>query len=429
MATFKAIVQNKRADGTYNVRIRVTHNRQVRRMSTNIYARQSDLTKSLKIKNPDIVNASNKVINECISICNELSFHIVDKSVDELVEIIKSKLKGEDRFKLDFIKFADEEIAKMKDGTATFYTSAMNALKRFVDQDSIDISKIDTEFLRRFKSFLENEPSKKGSNRKKEKKNDEPKLKGRAVSAYLTCMRAIYNKAKKRYNDEDRGIIKIPYYPFKNISIKQKLLTRKRALSVDEIQSIIDFPYEKEIAAGKWSQINIAKDCFMISLCLIGMNSADLYCCNPAKKGIVTYNRKKTADRREDMAKMCVRIEDCIKSVLNKYRDPDGVCMFVFYKHYSNFNGLNKAINKGLKKIGEKLGIEDLEYYASRHSWSTIAQSSTVGIEKARVREALNHVDPEMKMTDIYTDRDWSVIWEANKKVLDLFDWTAVYSA
>ena len=58
--------------------------------------KQSDLTKSLKIKNPDIINASNKLINGCITICNELSFHIVDKSVDEFVEVIKSKLKDED---------------------------------------------------------------------------------------------------------------------------------------------------------------------------------------------------------------------------------------------------------------------------------------------------------------------------------------------
>jgi len=67
-----------------------------------------------------------------------------------------------------------------------------------------------------------------------------------------------------------------------------------------------------------------------------------------------------------------------------------------------------------------------LEYYAARHSWATIARSKKVGIEKAVVHEALNHVDLIMKTTDIYTDRDWSVIWEANKKVLELFDWTAV---
>ena len=172
MATFKAEVQNKRADGTYNVRIRVTHNRQVRRMSTNIYAKQTDLTKGLKIKNPDIINASNKLISQCITICNDLSFSIVSMSADELVETLKSKLKGEDKFKLDFIKFANDEIAKMKSGTASFYTSSINALTRFINQDNIDISKIDTEFLRKFKSFLENEPSQGGSNRKSKKKSE-----------------------------------------------------------------------------------------------------------------------------------------------------------------------------------------------------------------------------------------------------------------
>ena len=159
MATFKADVQNKRADGTYNVRIRVTHNREVRRMSTNIYAKQADLTKSLKIKNPDIINTSNKVINDCISTCNELIFHIVAMNADELVEELKYKLKGEDRFKLDFVKFANDEITKKTKGTAHFYTAAINALSCFTNQGSIDIEKIDTEFLRQFKSFLENEPS------------------------------------------------------------------------------------------------------------------------------------------------------------------------------------------------------------------------------------------------------------------------------
>ena len=46
MATFKPDIQYKRVDGTYNVRIRVTHNRQIRRLSTNLYATSADLTKS-----------------------------------------------------------------------------------------------------------------------------------------------------------------------------------------------------------------------------------------------------------------------------------------------------------------------------------------------------------------------------------------------
>ena len=83
-----------------------------------------------------------------------------------------------------------------------------------------------------------------------------------------------------------------------------------------------------------------------------------------------------------------------------------------------------KIINEGLKEIGKEIGVEGLTFYAARHSWATIARSSAVGIDKATVHEALNHVDKEMRITDIYIDKDWTVIWDANKKVLDLFDWS-----
>jgi integrase len=154
------------------------------------------------------------------------------------------------------------------------------------------------------------------------------------------------------------------------------------------------------------------------------MNSADLYYCMPAKNGIITYNRQKTKDRRDDNAEMKIRVEACIQSLVGKYKDNGQ--MFVFYRHYADMKNFNRAINTGLKQIGKKLGIEDLEYYAARHSWATIARSSAVGIDKATVHEALNHVDDKMKVTDIYIDRDWTVIWEANRKVMGLFDWSAV---
>jgi len=52
MLTFKVeILKNKqKVDGTYNVKIRMTHNREVKRLSTNIFVRPCDLTKSFKLK-------------------------------------------------------------------------------------------------------------------------------------------------------------------------------------------------------------------------------------------------------------------------------------------------------------------------------------------------------------------------------------------
>lgn len=40
----------KRQDGTYNVKIRVTHNRKIKRIATSIYVKKEDMTRGMKIK-------------------------------------------------------------------------------------------------------------------------------------------------------------------------------------------------------------------------------------------------------------------------------------------------------------------------------------------------------------------------------------------
>ncbi|GAB6120969.1 tyrosine-type recombinase/integrase [Dysgonomonas termitidis] len=422
MATFKAEVQNKRADGTYNVRIRVTHNRQIRRISTNLYVTTDDLTiKSLKIKNIKILKKTEFLVQECREVCNDLGFELFNTPIEDLVEKLKSRLQGGEKFYLDFMQYTRDKASGMKKGTGDTYLSVLNSLKRFTKRDSLDISEINTNFLREFERFIVTEPSQRGYNRKKPRKEPEAKG-GRAVSKYLSCIRAIYNMAKDEFNDEERGIIKIPFYPFKKYKLKPIPKTRKRALPVASIQQIIDLPYEKEIVGGRTSLLNLAKDCFILSFALIGINSADMYHSGLPENNIITYNREKTESRRSDGAEMCVRIENCIMKLMDKYKDDKK--LFRFHRHYVNPKIFNAAINKGLKRVGAQIGINNLEFYSARHSWATIARSSAVGIDKYTVHEGLNHApDKDMKVTDIYIDRDWSVIWEANKKVLDLFDW------
>ncbi len=113
-----------------------------------------------------------------------------------------------------------------------------------------------------------------------------------------------------------------------------------------------------------------------------------------------------------------MQLQPEIDSLIEKYKDKTGNRVFNFYQTYSNESNFNKAINKGLKTVGEKIKVDDLEYYAARHSWATIALNK-VGIDKYTVHSALNHVDDAMKVTDIYLDKDWSLINDANRKVLD----------
>ena len=421
MPTFKAEIQNKRRDGTYNVRIRVTHNREVRRFSTNLFVTEHEVTKRGKIKNTQVLDISEDIVSKCRAICNGFGMEILEMPIDALVDKLKYRLTGGDTFRLDFIEYAQGKIPGLSEGTARIYKAAINTLRRYAG-NALDISDITVAFLRGFEVFIEKDPSRRGSNRKDVKEAPKRTKGNRAVSLYMSCIRKLYNQAKDEYNDEDRGIINIPYSPFDRFKVKASVTTKKRAIPVDKIQAIINLPYVKEVSKRK--KENIAKDCFLLSFIFIGMNSADLFNAPPAKDNVLTYNRKKTETRRDDRAEMRVRLESPAAFLLDKYKDPYGKRMFNFYLLYANEKSFNRAINEGLKRVGEVIGVEDLTYYAARHSWATIARSAAVGIDKATVHEALNHVDKEMRVTDIYIDRDWSVIWNANKKVLDLFDWS-----
>ena len=162
---------------------------------------------------------------------------------------------------------------------------------------------------------------------------------------------------------------------------------------------------------------NLAKDCFILSFCLMGMNSADLYNATEMKGNTITYNRTKTKDRRLDKAQMKVDIPKLAQPLIEKYKDKTSKRLFNFYQYYVDEKGFNKAINYGLKEIGRLLEIDDLEYYAARHSWATIALNK-VGIDKYTVHAALNHVDETMKVTDIYIERDFVNENKANAKVV-----------
>lgn len=231
-------------------------------------------------------------------------------------------------------------------------------------------------------------------------------------------LRHLYNEARRFYNKPDKGLIRIPHSPFDYFKIPRQEATRKRAITPEQIKAIWEMPYQNIHKGAKGTcRFDLAKDCFILSFCLMGINSVDLYNATDLRGNRLVYNRTKTKDRRLDKAKMEVIVPDMILPIIEKYQDKTGKCLFNFYKYYRDHKGFNKAINSGLKEIGKLLGIDDLEYYAARHSWATIARNK-LGINKYVVHEALNHIDASMRVTDIYIERDFMNENKANAKVI-----------
>lgn len=191
-----------------------------------------------------------------------------------------------------------------------------------------------------------------------------------------------------------------------------------------------DIHLEKTDKTANLIALGGARDCFLLSFALMGMNSADLLTCPPARKDEIVYFRQKTASRRTDRAEMHVRIEPCVSPLIARYSDKTGKRLLHFYLRYKDRVSFNKAINKGLKDVGEAIGVDGLTFYAARHSWATIARTPReeggAGLDKYVIHEALNHVDTSMKVTDIYLVKNWRVIFDANKAVMNLFDWSGI---
>lgn len=415
MLTINAEIRanGQRSDGTYNVKLRFTLNRKMRRLATSLFVTNKDLTKDLKIKQSSTVKKDvDNLIRSYQEKCAKLQIDFNHYTLDEVMEYLDcEQLKQQT---IDFIKFSREWIASSTIKGAPNYATAINALVRFIGKETLDVNQITLDFLEQFKSFLNKERE---ARVKKLLEQGKRVPSNRSLSLYLVSIKKLFNEAKKKYNRKDKNLILIPNSPFDDFTIPKQESTRKRAISADIIRKVWELPY-KDMKKGYKAtcRYNLAKDCFILSFCLMGINSADLYNASEMNGQTITYYRTKTKDRRLDKAKMEVEVPIIVQPLVEKYKDKTGKRLFNFYQYYSTHKAFNKAINYGLKEIGAELGIDDLEYYAARHSWATIALNK-VGIDKYTVHAALNHVDESMRVTDIYIERDFVNENKANAKV------------
>ena len=394
MATFKALIKkgNKRSDGTWNVVIRFTHNSKVRFIPTTMYVTRKDITASFKIKNANILDRCNDMIKLYRERVNELNLEFNDIDIDTIVSYIRQK---RDKRGVSFTDFAKKWISLSTIKGVKNYKTALNALCSFVGRDNILCEEINVKTMKAFENELKDRP--------------------RAQSLYPNCIKTMFNAARDYYNDEDNDIIRIKHSLDMYKPVEQNV-AEKRALDVETIRRIFALPYDNIRIKGKSSRHDLALDCFRLSFCLMGMNSADLYSADRLKDNVIIYDRMKTKDRRRDKAEIHVKITDYIKPLVEKYKGKERV--FNFYERFATMESFNRAINIGLKDIGKEIGVERLQFYAARHSMATIAVND-VKISKYIVNDMLNHTDQSLRITELYIKKDFNTINEANVKLLD----------
>lgn len=411
MATFRYIVRTsyKKNDGTYRVYIRITHNRMNRYIATPFHVTNEQVTRGFKIKDQIIIDALEEKIKEYRNKTNKIGF-VADKlHIDDFVKLLNEEEE------IDFFEFWKDYISVFKKenrmGTYTLCNSILNSLTRFNNNNPLYISQITPTFCLKYYESLRN-------------------LSNNTKITYINNFKQIYKQAQKKYNNSYTGEIKVPYGVFDLIQLPQMEFSKDNVIkTIEDMQAIIDVPY-----TGTWSY-DFAKDMYILSFCCLGTNLEDLFSLTKEnyKDGILSYRRKKTARRSGTSVDMKIKVPEVAKIILEKYSNDE------HYLISTNGHARNKrTIITYIHHTFIKAGVEELTpqktnigrnkrehtFYSCRHTMASFARN-ICGIEFMTVHEMLNHVTPSLfKTTDAYLWKDFSAIWEANEKLLSLFDWS-----
>lgn len=404
MATLKAVVlkHQLRGDKTYNIKIRVTHERQSAYISTEHYIGQRQITADCKRIKDEFILAQldielARLRKEISKLGTSISLYSARTLAEYLAEV---RTPGTDR-RIDFFAEAEDLVNSLKaegrDSTSSGYKAASNNLRKWIKRPTLEFKEITVRFLKDYELYLRS-----------------INMGSRGIESNLVSIRGIFNFARDKYNDEDLDDIRIKNYPFSKYKIPKSDEAEQRSLSVGKIRKIRDYK-------PKNKKEELSRDVYLLSFYLVGMNAKDLFYLGPIEGKRIVYNRAKTKRRRADNALISILIEPEAREILERNADPDGVFALNFYHTYANERTLNTAVNKGLKDIGKALDIKDLEFYSARHSWATIARNDC-NISKDDISLCLNHRDLSSAVTDKYITKDWSRIDKANKKVIRLLN-------
>lgn len=397
MFTYKLII----AKGN-SLRLRLTNNRRKTEISLGLQLSESDLTDTLSDK-PSARNLGRRKYLlgilaklEQIRIDLNESGHR-DDDIKDIKDIVNKAIfnitiperENPNNFVKWFKAFADTHTNELA-STKGCYLHTLNRLYDYCKSqnpaqnlDKVEFGDITVMWLDGFDAFLSKT------------------CKVNSRNHHMRNIRAVFKYAIR--NDLDIR------NPFDRMRLKKEK-TAKRALSVEELRQLFNYPVEP--------YAEIYRDMFKLSFLLIGINPVDLYRLDGINHGAINYRRAKTHKP------YTVKVEPEAMQIIEKYRGNSRLLNLA--DRWKRHDSFTKACNRALKGIGalppapgrkkiDNALFPDLTLYWARHTWATIA--ARLDVPKDTIAAALGHGGNTV--TDIYIDFDQKKIDEANRKVLD----------
>ena len=393
-------------DGTFPLMLRLTQNRKRKYLSLGMSVEERfwDFKKNTPKRNcPDrdailsVIERKSKQYREQIT---QFKVEGKDYTLETLVQRVENPVR-----QMNFGEYLDYFIQQLKEENRLGYAESFKGLKssliRYCDSLDFQFTHIDQQWLKGYEMFLIRSGKKENT-----------------IGIRFRSLRVIFNKAVSE------KLVKREYYPFDDFKVsKFHEQTMKRAISKEDIKRIIELDL-RTVTTYHSPYLSLGRDLFLFSYLSRGINLTDVarirYC--DIFEGRLSYHRQKTGKL------ISFQLQPMALDIIEKYRKPearqdDYVFPILDRKVHKTavqirdkVRKANKATNKALHRIGEKLGIPiDLTTYVARHSYATVLKRS--GVSTAIISESLGHSSE--KVTQIYLDSfENSQIDEAMKNLL-----------
>jgi integrase len=285
---------------------------------------------------------------------------------------------------LKFFEFAAEYMKRIRrDNTRQAYSYMIAKLLNFTDED-ITFEAMNVAFIRKF--------------------NDAMSDAGLGVNSRSIVMRNIRTLFNAAINDE---LIDANVYPFRKFEIKSAT-KNKESLTPAEIKTLYLYPFQTQALC-------MARDFFMLSFFLCGINPVDLFKLKRGDGDYITYCRSKTDHENFDYIRLL--LQDEAKEIVNRYKsDENSEYLLYFAEKYVDFDTFYHFVSKKIREIRDICGFTGMTLYWARYSWATIADGLDV-VEKT-ISKGLGHKDRSIAGRN-YITYDWGKVDAANRLVID----------
>ncbi|GAA4435530.1 site-specific integrase [Pontibacter saemangeumensis] len=371
-------------DGTFPVKLRVTHNRKQKYYSTSVSLTKEDFAKvygekprtyhkNLLLKFREIEGRALQVIDKM----SVFTFALFEKKFFDVSEHDNVF----DAFTLKIAKLKEEGRA----GTASNYECAKRSLMAFAGREQLLFSDVTCDYLKSYEKWMLNE---------------EKSL--TTVGIYLRPLRTLFNDAIAA------GDINGDIYPFGKRKYQAPAgVNVKKALSLSDVGKI--YKYEP-VHDGEAK----ARDLWIFSYFCNGINVKDiarLKYKNLSHDKIMFIRAKTERTTRQKLKTIVAVVSPEMRKIIERWgKKPVIADSHIFpilekglspEQELAKVRHATKAINKYIKRIAEAVGIkQNVSTYTARHSFSTVLKRQ--GVSTEFISESLGHID--LKTTENYLD-------------------------